>query len=484
VVERFTGEQLQVLAHLEYNRRALVAGCTGSGKTFLALETALRLDREGQRVLILCHNPHLAENLQARAQGSAILIADFNTFVHNLLKEPALPELSSIPSLGRARGVRPKYERGWSQYDEPVDYELNLALSRMAVSKKCFDAVFVDESQDFKLAWWELIEACLEDHQIGRLVIFYDDNQAIYPFSMNPEAHLGAQLYASLAPIVLSQNCRNGGEIFTLVQQLHPETSMEQAKDGVEGVVKEWIYSNESELVAQVRAAIAAAETVSNGLKDFIILSAENVPVQQSKLNGMICDAPGSTAKASSGRVDWQSALRHYLHRFGFVDELLSKQILPTKDDVRIVNQFCDGYLIQHHLELSRQNSYLPKHELGWSMDYYGALHLHWKHDANLEVPGKDLLYFFRSPGWTRTLPPASKRYRISPLEDYAANPDYENIRLVDIPAFKGLESEGVIFIFYNYFAEDQLKLLASLYMGFSRASKWLYIVTPYSLVG
>ncbi len=358
MVERFTGEQLQVLAHLEHNRRALVAGCTGSGKTILALETALRLDREGKRVLILCHNPHLAESLQARVQGSAIQVADFNTFVHNLLKQPAQPELSSIPSLGRVRGVRPRYERGWSQYDEPVDYELNLALSRLAGSKERFDAVLVDESQDFKAAWWELVEACLEDRQSGQLVIFYDDNQAIYPFSMNPEAHLGAQLYASLAPVGLTQNYRNRGEIFALVQQLHPETAMEQAEGSVEGVVKEWIYNNESELVAQVRAAIAAAEAISDGLKDFIVLSAENVPIQQSKLNGMICEAPGLTAKASSGRVDWQSAVRHYLHRFGFVDELLSKQILPSKDDVRIVNQFCDGYLIQHHQELNRQDSY------------------------------------------------------------------------------------------------------------------------------
>jgi len=117
-------------------------------------------------------------------------------------------------------------------------------------------------------------------------------------------------------------------------------------------------------------------------------------------------------------------------------------------------------------------------------MDYYGALHLHWKQDPNLEIPERDLLLFFSSPTWRQTLPPAHRRFRLTPLEEFPAFPDYENLWLVDIPSFKGLEAEGVIFVFYNYFAEDKLKLLASLYSGLSRARQWLYIVTPYSLVG
>jgi len=68
-------------------------------------------------------------------------------------------------------------------------------------------------------------------------------------------------------------------------------------------------------------------------------------------------------------------------------------------------------------------------------------------------------------------------------LEDFPTYPEYENIRLVDIPSFNGLEANGVIFVFYNYFAEDKFKLLASLYSGMSRARQWLYIVAPYSLV-
>ena len=150
---------------------------------------------------------------------------------------------------------------------------------------------------------------------------------------------------------------------------------------------------------------------------------------------------------------------------------------------MRKVNLLCSAYANQHRVELNRQIGYLAQYTLGWSMDYYGELHLHWKQDANLEISERDLLYFFSTPTWFQTLPPAYRRYRLTPLEEFPANPDYENIRLVDIPSFKGLEAEGVIFVFYNYFAEDKFKLLASLYAGMSRARQWLYLVTPYSLV-
>jgi hypothetical protein len=248
--------------------------------------------------------------------------------------------------------------------------------------------------------------------------------------------------------------------------------------------VKEWVFTSEAELFKQIRAALVAAEQVSNKLKDFVVLSAENVLIQQSKLNGAIFDAPRLSASGERGRVNWQQSVTGYLRRFGFVIDQLSDGPFPSGDDVRQVNQFCAGYTNQHRVELNRQIGYLAQYTLVWSMDYYGALHLHWKQDANLEIPERDLLFFFGTPTWFQNLPPPHRRYRLTPLEDFPAHPEYENIRLVDIPSFKGLEAQGLIFVFYNYFAEDKFRLLANLYSGLSRARQWLYIVTPYSLLG
>jgi hypothetical protein len=486
MVERFTKEQLTVLAHIHRNRWALVAGCTGSGKTVLAMETAQRMERDGQKVLILCYSPFLAKSLRARLQGSDIRVSDFNTFVHTILKNPEQPEMAAIPTLGRTQGLRPKYDRPWNQFDEPTEYELNVALSRMLNSTKRFDAVIVDEGQDFKKEWWDLVEGCLSDVHTGRLVIFYDDNQAIYRFSVQPSTQLGTQRYAdlALAPIVLARDCRNGGDIFDLVQQLHPKSPMMQDSLAGEGQVREWVFNSQAELFKQIREALAAAESVSTKLKDFVVLSAENVFIQQSKLNGTIFNAPWLSASGERGQVNWQKGVMQYLRRFGFIHDQLSQGPFPNADDVRKVNQFCDAYFNQHRTEMNRQIGYLAQYTLSWSMDYYGEIHLHWKQDAKLEIPERDLLFFFSSPTWFQMLPPAHRRYRLTPLEDFPDHPEYENIRLVDIPSFRGLEAEGVIFVFYNYFAEDKFKLLASLYSGMSRARQWLYIVTPYSLLG
>ncbi len=54
MVERFTEEQLDILAHIHRHRWELILGCTGSGKTVPALETARRPERDGLKALILC----------------------------------------------------------------------------------------------------------------------------------------------------------------------------------------------------------------------------------------------------------------------------------------------------------------------------------------------------------------------------------------------------------------------------------------------
>jgi superfamily I DNA and RNA helicase len=250
MVEHFTKEQLAILAHVRRNRWSLIPGCTGSGKTTLALEIALQSESKGEKVLVLCYSPFLAKSLRSRSQGSDIRVSDFNTFVHTILKNPDQPEMAAIPTLGRTQGLRPKYDRPWTQFDEPTEYELYLALSRMLNSPKRFDTVIVDEGHEFKKEWWDLVEGCLSDVHAGRLVIFYDDNQAIYRFSLQPSTELGTQRYSelALAPDALARDCRNGGDIFNLVQQLHPKSPIMPDSLAPEGSVKEWVFSSDAEV--------------------------------------------------------------------------------------------------------------------------------------------------------------------------------------------------------------------------------------------
>jgi superfamily II DNA or RNA helicase len=165
MVARFTKEQLTILAHIQNNRWALIPGCTGSGKTLLAMETARRLQGAGQKVLVLCYSPFLAKDMRHQLHGSDIRISDFNTFVHTILQNPDQPEMAAIPTLGRTQGLRPKYDRPWTQFDVPSDYELNVALSRMLHSPQRFDAVIVDEGHEFKPE--STVSACNPARSLG-----------------------------------------------------------------------------------------------------------------------------------------------------------------------------------------------------------------------------------------------------------------------------------------------------------------------------
>ena len=43
-----------------------------------------------------------------------------------------------------------------------------------------YDAIVVDEGQDFRDEWWTALECALEDRKVGVFYIFFDDNQRVF----------------------------------------------------------------------------------------------------------------------------------------------------------------------------------------------------------------------------------------------------------------------------------------------------------------
>ena len=152
----FTEQQSQCLAYLREHRRAAVTGCAGSGKTLIATQFAKDLDSEGAKVLLLCRNPFLAESLRGRFQNTGVLVFAFTEFVR-YLKNTALRTDVFMPR------SRPAWAAPWTQYETPTNPEINTALDCLARAAPRFDAVFVDEAQDFEASWLVVAEACLAD---------------------------------------------------------------------------------------------------------------------------------------------------------------------------------------------------------------------------------------------------------------------------------------------------------------------------------
>lgn len=464
--DTLTSEQSQLFKYFQGQRFAAVTGCAGGGKTYLASLWAAHLAREGLKVLLLCRNPYLAEMLQQRFSSEQVEVFAFTTFIKHLLDSDRSPDVF-VPRAPAG------WQAPWTPYDSPSRTDLNRAHDILQRGAELYGAVVVDQGQDFEPAWLDVAEACLNSQDGSRYVILLDDNPRLALFGHQ-------RRYADiLAPITLTCSLRCSGEIDSLVRKLHPGEPRAGLLANKEGIVREWNYSSESELVSGLHQALLSAEESLPDLEDVVIISAESAPIQQSKFAGMVFDTPRLRASPAPGRLSWQAAVLRYLQGFGLLESSLSHKPVPTAEDIRRINKFCTAYTAAHRTALSHQLSYLSRHPLSWSIDVYGELRLRWIGAESLEYNPVDLLRFFSSPEWAASLPEAHKRYRLTPVGEIAGIDDYHPVRLVDIPSFKGLEAEAVIFVLHNYFAENEDQFLATLYLAFSRAKRWLYIISP-----
>lgn len=190
---KLTNQQMSVLDLLSRQRRVLISGGAGTGKTLIAREKALRLAREGFRTLLTCYNRPLADHLRESTEELESLdIASFHQLCHHWI-ERAKKELDR-DLLWEARSTYP----GQDEFD--VLQPIALAFAAEAFGAQ-YDAVIVDEGQDFGDEYWMPIEFLLRDQATSPLYIFIDENQDVY--SRSPSFPITS------APAVLTRNCRN-----------------------------------------------------------------------------------------------------------------------------------------------------------------------------------------------------------------------------------------------------------------------------------
>ena len=171
---RLAMEQVLVLKGVLGNTRLRVVGGAGTGKTVLALEAAKMLAGDGKRVLFMCYNQALSRFLDDEvenwgAEGGHI---DVHTF-HGLCRK-------AYEELDEPFVVPPRKDTQASAifWNEAAPLKLMEALDK----KRLFpwDAVVIDEGQDFVKDWWVVIEECLKDKGSGSIIVFYDPNQIIF----------------------------------------------------------------------------------------------------------------------------------------------------------------------------------------------------------------------------------------------------------------------------------------------------------------
>ena len=196
---RLTENQAKVLRIIGGRRRAVVSGGAGTGKTLLAVAKAKQLAADGLSVLLLCYNRPLADSLAFGLQGTPrISVQSYHQFCDQRAAQAA----------AAGRDVLQEAKDGHPSDAEQDHFEVHLPLA-LALSTEVldttFDAVVIDEAQDFSDEYWFGIELLLRDQAAGHLFVFIDENQTIYPRR--------GGIPIEDEPYQLTSNCRNTAPI-------------------------------------------------------------------------------------------------------------------------------------------------------------------------------------------------------------------------------------------------------------------------------
>ncbi len=215
---QLTVSQFNMLRLLSRRRRVAISGGAGTGKTMLAMEKAKRLADEGMSVLLTCFNRPLAEFLNAcTGEVDNLTVKNFHWLCHDFAEKAELPEIDT--------------------QDAPTSHYFDKVLPNAFVKavelmpEERFDAIVVDEGQDFKGEWWTMLQLAMTEPDQGILYVFYDDNQRLYGHRDD--------IPGGLDEYPLDQNLRNTKTIYQLASRFYDGAAMEGA--GPEGRPVEFI---------------------------------------------------------------------------------------------------------------------------------------------------------------------------------------------------------------------------------------------------
>lgn len=184
--EKINYLQESILDILYHYHQVQIIGGAGTGKTYIGIKKAVRDCEMGKRVLVLCCNEDLANNIrELLPMNENIQCKDYSGLMRDILGA----EYDSAPL--NVNGCHCCFD----------------ALAERDGIEK-YDSIIVDEAQDFDVDMGLSVRFLLKDDTESDLYVFYDENQNV--FAQNFENAFAIEY----PPFVLRYNIRNTGNIY------------------------------------------------------------------------------------------------------------------------------------------------------------------------------------------------------------------------------------------------------------------------------
>ena len=202
-LERLSIDHYLTIDQLDDEKKVIINGGAGTGKTVLAVQKAIREAQEGRNTLLLCFNRLLADDLKSRVSSlpknmsELIRVCNFHSLCEDIcLAEGSLPNRRTMND---------------TEYYNAVVESAESVVTGSSESKVKFDSIVVDEGQDFKARWWDILEFVRRNHPNGHFWIFKDDFQNV----QQGEIPFRDDFFS----FRLLRNFRNSQSVFKLIRQ-------------------------------------------------------------------------------------------------------------------------------------------------------------------------------------------------------------------------------------------------------------------------
>ena len=205
-----TSQQMAILQFLQHQKKVGIYGGAGTGKTILGMHKSMEFASQGLKTLFLCFNRSLSSflyqsflsSLPSREIKDNLIIRNAHDMVSKLSYKYKIPLEKNFD----------KNEEAKDKYFNEYYPEVLMTITEQMDEK--FDAIVVDEGQDFNDLWWAAFDSLKKDD--GNIYVFFDNNQLV---QKRTQSDFLQEKNLNLYPLI--ENFRNSQQIFHSMESFY-----------------------------------------------------------------------------------------------------------------------------------------------------------------------------------------------------------------------------------------------------------------------